>query len=131
MNEERFLFPEALRFIFVGKAIIDLSCESAERYLSSLITRAIGTETTEVPPLEVVRERLKTSLLDVSRTVVKRSESLQQEFKDTVHKQMADLSLEMLGDSSEINELRAEIASLRAELVQLRAQTKTNSRIAV
>jgi ribosomal protein L29 len=56
---------------------------------------------------------------------------LQQEFKDNLHKQVADMSLEMLGDSSEINELRAEIAGLRAELVQLRAQAKGNSKLTV
>ena len=131
MNEDRFLFPEALKLIFVGKAIIDLSCENAERYVSSLITRAMGSESTESPSLDDVRERLKSSILDVSRTIFKRSETLQQEFKDTIHKQVADLSLEMLGDSSEINELRAEIASLRAELVQLRAQARSNSKISV
>lgn len=131
MNEDSFFLPRALKFIFVGKAILDLSREHAERYVSSLITHAIGTELEDTTPLEVVRERLKTSMHDVSDLIVKRSEAIQQEFKDTIQRQMADLSLEMLGDSSEINELRAEIASLRAELVQLRSQTKANSKITV
>ncbi len=131
MNEDSFFLPKALKFIFVGKAILDLSCEHAGRYLNSLLTQAVGTELVDNTPLEAVKERLKTSLLDVNNTIVKRADILQQEFKDTLHRQVADLSLEMLGDSSEINELRAEIASLRAELVQLRAQTKSNNKIAV
>jgi hypothetical protein len=127
MNEDSFFLPKALKFIFVGKAILDLSCEQAGRYLSLHLT---GTEVDNTP-LEAVKERLKTSFLDVNTTIVKRAETLQQEFKDTLHRQVADLSLEMLGDSSEINELRAEIASLRAELVQLRAQTKASNKVPV
>jgi polyhydroxyalkanoate synthesis regulator phasin len=111
--------------------MLDLTCEHAERYVSSLVTRATGVAAEETETIDAVRERLKTALLDASRTIIKRSEMLEKHFTDKVRKQVADLSLETLGDSSEINELRAEIATLRAELVQLRAQAKTNSKIAV
>ena len=41
--------------------------------------------------------------------------------KEKIRRQIADFSLGALGDTTEINELRAEIATLRAEMAELKS----------
>jgi len=117
------MFRQTLKIFFVGLAALDVSRERLEQCLSSYIAKAIGMGHSDAEKLEILRERIKAAILDTSAKVVQRSEVLESQFHDRLRRQVADLSMDALGDSSEINELRAEIASLRAELVQLRATT--------
>jgi len=117
------MFRQTLKMVFVGLAAIDISRERLEQCLSSMVAKAIGVGHDDAEKLEILRERIRTAVLETSQKVVQRSEVLETQFHDKLRRQVADLSLDALGDSSEINELRAEIASLRAELVQLRSNS--------
>lgn len=117
------MFRQTVKMFFVGLAAIDISRERLEQCLSSMVAKAIGVGNEDAEKLDILRERIKAAIIETSDKVVQRSEVLESQFHDKLRRQVADLSLDALGDSSEINELRAEIASLRAELVQLRSNT--------
>jgi hypothetical protein len=115
------MFRQTLKIFFVGLAALDISRERLELCVGSMVAKAIGVSHSDAEKLEILRDRIKTAIIETSTKVVQRSEVLESQFHDRLRRQVADLSLDALGDSSEINELRAEIASLRAELVQLRS----------
>jgi hypothetical protein len=118
------MLRQALKVFFIGQAAIDLSREKFEEYLNTLVTKVAGESTSEADKLEALKNKMKDAVVETSTKVVQRSEVLEAQFTDKVRRQVSDFSLETLGDSSEINELRAEIASLRAEIVQLRSATR-------
>lgn len=114
------MFRQTFKAIFIGLAALDVARERLEQCLDIVMTKAVGAESKEAEKLDVLRERIKETIVDTSNKVVHRSEMLESRFNDKLRRKVADLSLDALSDSNEINELRAEIASLRAELVQLR-----------
>jgi len=75
----------------------------------------------DVERIEFLKDKVKDVVSQATSQIWQRSEMLEGRFQENVRKHISDFSLETLGDTSEINELRAEIASLRAELVQLRS----------
>jgi len=117
------MFRQTVKLFFVGLAAIDISRERLETCFSTMVAKAIGVGHEDAEKLDILRDRIRTAIVDTSHKVVQRSEVLESQFHDKLRRQVADLSLDALGDSSEINELRAEIASLRAELVQLRSNS--------
>jgi hypothetical protein len=117
------MFRQTIKLVFFGLAALDISRERLEQCVSSIVAKAVGVGESDVEKLDLLKERIKSAIVDTSNKVVQRSEVLESQFHDRLRRQVADLSLDALGDSSEINELRAEIASLRAELVQLRSTT--------
>ena len=50
-------------------------------------------------------------------------QSARQQAREKIRRQVADFSLGALGDSTEINELRAEIATLRAEIADIKQKS--------
>lgn len=114
------MLRQGVKIFFVGLAALELSRERLEHYVNSVIAKAVGVGHEDAEKLDVLKERIRTAIVDTSSKVVQRSEVLETQFQDRVKRQVADLSLDALSDSTEINELRAEIASLRAEIVQMR-----------
>jgi polyhydroxyalkanoate synthesis regulator phasin len=59
-------------------------------------------------------------LSEATQNIWQRSDVLEGQVREKIRRQVADFSLGALGDSTEINELRAEIATLRAEISELK-----------
>jgi len=119
------MLRQTLKVFFLGKAAFDLSREKIEEYVNAILGKVAGQGAEDVEKIEALRSKVKEALTEASSKVMQRSEVLEAQFNEKVRRQVADFSLETLGDSNEINELRAEIASLRAELVQLRSSKVT------
>ncbi len=58
-------------------------------------------------------DKAKQVLGEMTQNVWQRSEVLENQTRERIRRQVADFSLGALGDTTEINELRAEIATLR------------------
>ena len=115
------MLKETIRVIFLGAAALEMSKEKLEEYGQVLLAKLAADGNSDVERVEILKEKVRAALTQASSQIWERSEMLEGRFQENVRKQISDFSLETLGDTSEINELRAEIASLRAELVQLRS----------
>jgi hypothetical protein len=115
------MLKETLKIIFLSAAAVEVSKEKVDSYFHSLLAKASLSGESDVERLELLKEKLLSLLNQTTNQVWQRSELLEARFHDQMRRQVSEFSLETLGDSTEINDLRAEIASLRAELVQLRA----------
>jgi polyhydroxyalkanoate synthesis regulator phasin len=62
-------------------------------------------------------------LNETSQNIWNRSDVLEGQVREKIRRQVADFSLGALGDSTEINELRAEIATLRAEIADIKQKS--------
>jgi hypothetical protein len=114
------MLKETLKVFFLGAAALEISKEKIEEYGQKLLAK-VADGNSDVERIEILKEKVRGALTQASSQIWQRSEMLEGRFQENVRKQISDFSLETLGDTSEINELRAEIASLRAELVQLRS----------
>ena len=73
--------------------------------------------------MDQAKDKFKQFIADATQTVWQRSDVLEGQVREKIRRQVADFSLGALGDSTEINELRAEIATLRAEISELKQKT--------
>jgi hypothetical protein len=115
------MLKETLKVFFLGAAALELSKEKLDEYAQKLLAKVAVNGNSDVERIEIVKEKVRSALTQASSEIWDRSEMLEDRFQENIRRQISDFSLETLGDTSEINELRAEIASLRAELVQLRS----------
>ncbi len=118
------MFKPLIKFFFLSKAAIEVGRERVEDYIDTFTARADECKTSGNDRLEEAKEQLKNAAIEVSHKVWQRSESLENEMKEKIRRQIADFSLGALGDTTEINELRAEIATLRAEIAELKSSMR-------
>jgi len=118
------MFKPLIKFFFLGKAALEIGRERIDDYIDTLTARADECKSSGGDRVEEAKEYVKGVAVDLSQQVWQRSESLENEMKEKIRRQVADFSLGALGDTTEINELRAEIATLRAEIADLRSSMK-------
>lgn len=110
-----------IKFFFLAQAAFEVGRERIEDYLDKVTARADECKTSGSDRFEEMKDYVKHTAGDLSEKVWKRSESLENDLKEKIRRQIADFSLGNLGDTTEINELRAEIATLRAEIAELKS----------
>lgn len=109
-----------IKIIFLLGAAIEVTRERLEDELDSWTARAGEAKSNSSDRMHETRDKFKQILSEASQNVWQRSEVLESQVKEKIRRQVADFSLGALGDSTEINELRAEIATLRAEISELK-----------
>lgn len=120
--EVKHVFRPIIKLFFLGKAFLEVARERVEDCLDTLSSKAGEYQSCGSERLQESRDRLKEFATEVSQQVWQRSEVLEGQVRERIRRQVADFSLGALGDSTEINELRAEIATLRAEIAELKSQ---------
>jgi polyhydroxyalkanoate synthesis regulator phasin len=113
-----------VKLIFIVKAAAEVGRERVEDCLDSLTEKAGEYKSNGNDRFADTKDKVKEVVNEVSNTIWQRSEVLEGQMKEKLRRQVADFSLGALGDSSEINELRAEIATLRAEIAEIKAMTR-------
>jgi polyhydroxyalkanoate synthesis regulator phasin len=114
-----------IKLFFLTKAAVEIGRERVEDYLDTLTARADEYKSSGTDRVQEAKEYVKNICSELSQKVWQRSESLENQVRDKIRRQVADFSLGALGDTTEINELRAEIATLRAEISELKSMRAT------
>ena len=109
-----------VKIIFLVSAAFEVTRERIEDELDAWTTKAGEAKTSSSDRLNETRDKFKQVLSEATQNVWQRSEILETQVREKIRRQVADFSLGALGDSTEINELRAEIATLRAEISELK-----------
>jgi polyhydroxyalkanoate synthesis regulator phasin len=109
-----------IKIIFLVGAAIEVTRERLEDELDSWTARAGEARSNNSDKIHETRDKFKQMLSEATQNVWQRSEVLENQVREKIRRQVADFSLGALGDSTEINELRAEIATLRAEISELK-----------
>lgn len=117
------MFRPIIKLVFLARAAFEVGRERVEDCIDALTARAGEYKSSGTDRISESRERVQRCVSEVSQQVWQRSEVLESQVREGIRRQVADFSLGALGDSTEINELRAEIATLRAEIADLK-QTK-------
>lgn len=115
------MFRPIIKLVFLAKAAFEVGRERLEDCFDSLTSKAGEYKSCGREQLQESRERVKELVQEVSQQVWQRSDVLESQVREKIKRQVADFSLGALGDSTEINELRAEIATLRAEIAELKS----------
>ncbi len=115
------MFRPLIKLVFLTTAALEIGREGVEDYLDALSARADEYKATSTDRCQEAKEQVLGLANELSQKIWHRSESLENQVKETIRRQVADFSLGALGDTTEINELRAEIASLRAEVSELKS----------
>ena len=114
------MFRPLIKLIFLAKAAFEVGRERVEDCLDTWTAKAGEYKSSGSEHFQESRDRLKELAGEVSQQVWQRSEVLENQVRERIRRQVADFSLGALGDSTEINELRAEMATLRAEIAELK-----------
>lgn len=109
-----------VKVFFLAKATFEVSRERIEDAIDSMTAKAGEYKSTSNDQLQEAKDKVAAALGEVAQNIWQRSEILETQTRDQVRRQVADITLGALGDTTEINELRAEIATLRAEIAELR-----------
>src|SRR5262249_43834986 len=109
-----------IKLFFLGRAAFEVGRERIEDLLDSLTAKAGEYKSNGSERLNETKDHLKQVAAEMSQHIWQRSEVLESQVRERIRRQVADFSLGALGDSTEINELRAEIASLRSEINELK-----------
>jgi len=115
------VFRPFIKLIFLAKAAFEVGREKIEDCLDSLTAKAGEYKSCSKEHLQESQDKVRELVQEVSQQVWQRSEVLEGQVREKIKRQVADFSLGALGDSTEINELRAEIATLRAEIAELKS----------
>lgn len=110
-----------VKTIFLAKATFEVARERMEDAVDALTLKAGECKSSGSDCLSESSDRLKEFVAEVSQQVWQRSDVIENQISERIRRQVADFSLGALGDSTEINELRAEIATLRAEISELKS----------
>ena len=114
-----------VKVFFLAKATFEVSRERIEDAIDSMTARAGEYKSTSNDQMQEAKDKVTAALGEVAQNIWQRSEILETQTRDQVRRQVADITLGALGDTTEINELRAEIATLRAEIAELRTTRAT------
>jgi len=109
-----------VKIIFLVGAALEVARERIEDEIDSWTARAGEARSNSSDRMHETRDKFKQMLSEATQNVWQRSEVLENQVREKIRRQVADFSLGALGDSTEINELRAEIATLRAEISELK-----------
>lgn len=109
-----------VKIVFLVGAALEVARERIEDELDNWTAKAGEARSNSSDRMNETRDRFKQMLSEASQNVWQRSEVLENQVREKIRRQVADFSLGALGDSTEINELRAEIATLRAEISELK-----------
>jgi polyhydroxyalkanoate synthesis regulator phasin len=115
------VFRPAIKLFFIAKAAYEVGRERVEDALDSVTAKAGEYKSDGNDRVQELSEHVKRFLGEVTQNVWQRSEVLENQTREKIRRQVADFSLGALGDTTEINELRAEIATLRAEIAELKS----------
>src|SRR5579883_2801588 len=107
------MFRPIFRVFFLGKAALEVGRERIEDAVDALTSKAGDVKSTSEERLHESKDRLKQIANEIYQQVWQRSEVLESQTREKLKRQVADFSLDALGDATEINELRAELATLR------------------
>jgi len=110
-----------MKLFFLTKAAFEVGRERVEDYLDTLTARADEYKSSGTDRIQEAKEQITGCANELAQKIWQRSESIEGELKERIRRQIADFSLGALGDTTEINELRAEIATLRAEISELKS----------
>lgn len=110
-----------LKAFFISKAAFEVGRERVEDYLDAITARADECKSSGTDRIQEAREHVKSVASEFAQTVWQRSESIENQLREQIRRQVADFSIGALGDTTEINELRAEVATLRAELQEIKS----------
>jgi polyhydroxyalkanoate synthesis regulator phasin len=110
-----------IKLVFIAQAAVEIGRERIEDYLDALTARADEYKSSGSDRFQEAKEVVLTAVNEATQRVWQRSESLESQMREKIRRQIADFSLGALGDTTEINELRAEIATLRAEIAELKS----------
>lgn len=115
------MFRPIIKLFFLARATFEIGRERVEDCLDAMTAKAGEYKSNGSERFSETREQLKQYIAEMSQHIWQRSEVLESQVRERIRRQVADFSLGALGDSTEINELRAEIATLRAEIAELKS----------
>ena len=115
------MFRPVIKLVFLAQAAFEVGRERIEDCLDSLTAKAGEYKSNGSEKIHDARDHFQQALGEISQHVWQRSEVLESQVRERIRRQVADFSLGALGDTTEINELRAEIATLRAEIAELKS----------
>jgi hypothetical protein len=119
------VFRPLFRVFFLAKAALEVGRERVEDAVDALTVKAGECKSTGSDKLHESQDKMKQVANEVYQQVWQRSEVLESQTREKIRRQVADFSLDALGDATEINELRAELATLRAELAEVKQTRAT------
>jgi peptidoglycan hydrolase CwlO-like protein len=114
------VFRPVFKIIFLAKAAFEVGRERIEDAVDALTAKAGEVKSSVTERGFESRDRLKQISSETYQQIWQRSEVLESQAREKLKRQVADFSLDALGDATEINELRAELATLRAEIAELK-----------
>ncbi|MDZ4835825.1 MAG: hypothetical protein SGJ27_18765 [Candidatus Melainabacteria bacterium] len=109
-----------VKLFFLAKATLEVGRERLEDCLDMVTARTSEYKSNSNDKLAEAKDRASQVANELSQHIWQRSEILESQVREKIRRQVADFSLGALGDSTEINELRAEIATLRAEISEIK-----------
>ncbi|MDP3508418.1 MAG: hypothetical protein Q8T09_10545 [Candidatus Melainabacteria bacterium] len=112
-----------IKIFFLANAALEVARERVEDALDTFTARAGEYKSNESDRVQKTRDKFKQMLNETSQNIWNRSDVLEGQVREKIRRQVADFSLGALGDSTEINELRAEIATLRAEIADIKQKS--------
>lgn len=115
------MFRPVVKVLFLAKAAFEVGRERVEDVLDNVTAKVCEYKTQGNDRLSEGRDKAKEVASELYQQVWQRSEVLESQVREKLKRQVADYSLGALGDSTEINELRAELATLRAELAEMKS----------
>jgi polyhydroxyalkanoate synthesis regulator phasin len=119
------VFRPVIKLFFLARATYEVGRERVEDAIDSVTAKAGEYKSTGNDQLNEMTDKAKQVLGEMTQNVWQRSEVLENQTRERIRRQVADFSLGALGDTTEINELRAEIATLRAEISELKSMKAT------
>ena len=125
MMEVQPVFRPLFRVFFLGKAAMEVGRERVEDAVDAFSAKAGEAKATGTEKVHETKDRMKQVAGELYQQVWQRSEVLESQTREKIRRQVADFSLDALGDATEINELRAELATLRAEIAEIKQTRAT------
>ena len=119
------MFRPLFRVFFLGKAALEVGRERIEDAVDALTAKAGEVKCTGTERLHESKDHVRQMANEIYQQVWQRSEVLESQTREKIKRQVADFSLDALGDATEINELRAELATLRAEIAEIKQTRAT------
>jgi hypothetical protein len=116
------VFRPLFKVIFLARAAMEVGRERVEDAVDALTAKAGEYKSNGTDKLSESKDQVKQVANELYQQVWQRSEVLETQTREKIRRQVADFSLDALGDATEINELRAELATLRAEIAEIKTR---------
>ena len=112
-----------IKLFFLASASLEVAREKIEDAVDSFTARAGEAKSSGSEHFQETKDKVKEMVSECTQNIWQRSDVLESHVREKIRRQVADFSLGALGDSTEINELRAEMATLRAEIAELKSKS--------